>query len=282
MRNFSILFLFVILTSCGSQIKIDKNGLVEGQQSLKITTSSATYIYQTEAGGFSNIIDINGTDWVQFHKSDEAQYPTSAAADYRGLPNLVYLSEDGGCGHPGFEKMTTEIVAPNQIQSTSKSGLWEWTWTFYENYAELNVLKTDPNTPYWFLYEGPIAGQFSPKTHYWGTNEDTAPRTDQADLIKDQRIVGDWDLAYFGDTQYDHSFWVHQVTPDTVSDLISYMGNTLEGNSSSDGMVVFGFGRKARAVPQLSGNLTFRIGFHSKITNTTEHQGLLDYLSGLK
>lgn len=264
-----------LLSSCRSDILISENGLSEGQAAFKIETPTATYIYQKEAGGFSSILDSNGTDWIQFHKSDTARYPFSAQADYRGLPNLVYLSDDGGCGHPGFDKMTSKVEAPNQIRSTSKSGLWEWTWTFYDDYAELSILKTDPQTPYWFLYEGPIAGGFSPKTHYWGTNEDNEPRIDQADLINDTRISGNWNLAYFGDTNYDLSFWVQQVTPDTISDLFSYMGSSLSGNDSGDGMAVFGFGRKARAVPQITGEHTFRIGFHNAIKSKEDHESFL-------
>lgn len=270
------LLSILLLSSCGSNIQISDGGLSEGQATFKIETPTATYIYQTEAGGFSSILDANGTDWVQFHKSVKEEYPFSAQADYRGLPNMVYVGDDGGAGHPGFDKMTSEIVAPNQIKSISKSGLWEWTWTFYDTYAELNVLKTEPEAPYWFLYEGPIAGQFAPDTHYWGTNADTEPRTDKADLIKDTRISGSWNLAYFGDANYDRSFWVHQVTPDQVSDLLSYMGSTLDGNTSENGMVVFGFGRKARAVPQLTGLNTFRIGFHKAIRSKEDHEGFLD------
>ncbi|MGB3619105.1 MAG: hypothetical protein WBA12_13385, partial [Catalinimonas sp.] len=159
------------LTGCtAAPVRIGDGMVSEGQESFKIETPGATYVYQRAAGGFSSIIDGAGTDWVQFRKTAAATYPASAASDYRGLPNLVYKSDDGGCGHPGFRKMRSERMGENQIRSESNSGAWAWTWTFREAFAELQVERVDTAHPYWFLYEGPMAGTFSPATHYWGTD----------------------------------------------------------------------------------------------------------------
>jgi hypothetical protein len=274
----------LILLSCTActQVKISEGVFSEGQQCFKIETPGATYLYQKDAGGFSNIFDHDGTDWVQFHKSEEAKYPASAASDYRGLPNLVFRSEDAGCGHPGFDKMTSEIIAPNQIRSTSKSGKWQWSWTFHETFAEMEIEKTDPDHTYWFLYEGPIAGRFSPVTHYWGTDI-SGPLDIKPDLVKGPELYDNWQTVYFSDRNYNQVFFVHQMQPDTLKDLYTYMGNDIKsGNQSADGMVVFGFGRDQGAQPLMNELQKFRIGFHrGQITNLEQHQQLIKQINNL-
>jgi len=254
----------------------------QGQECFKIETPTATYLYQKTAGGFSNIYDQSGIDWVQFHKTEEAKYPASAASDYRGLPNLVFRSDDGGCGHPGFQKMTSEKVAPTQIRSTSNSGRWQWTWTFYPNFAELEVEKTDPEHAYWFLYEGPIAGRFSPGTHYWGTNV-SGPLDTKPDLVKGPELYDHWQTVYFGDQQAKEVFFLHQLQSDDLVDLYTYMGNDKElGNDSPDGMVVFGFGRDKGAQPLMTSNQKFRIGFYQQpISNQEEHEKIIKHINEL-
>ncbi len=267
MINYNLTFLLklclsFLLLACHSQITITDGEMSEGQECFKITTSSATYIYQKEAGGFSNIYDAAGTDWVQFHKTDTAGFPHSSASDFRGLPNLVYKSDDGGCGHPGFDKMTSEQISENQIRSTSKSGEWQWTWTFYDKYAELYIEKADPDHAYWFLYEGPIAGKFSPSTHYWGTDS-YGQMAVQPDLVHGSDIYEYWQTVYFGNRGYDKTFFIKQMEPDKYQDMYAYLGNTPNGNTSPDGMVVFGFGRKKGAIPQLTDKQRFIIGFYN-------------------
>ncbi|GJM29002.1 MAG: hypothetical protein DHS20C17_16370 [Cyclobacteriaceae bacterium] len=276
------LALFFWGCSAGAQVKISDGVISEGQECFKIETPNATYLYQKTAGGFCNMLDRQGTDWIQFHKTDEAKYPTSAAADYRGLPNLVFGSEDGGCGHPGFQKMTSEKVFPNQIRSVSNSGKWQWIWTFHDNFAEMEIEKSDPDQAYWFLYEGPIAGQFSPDTHYWGTDV-TGPLDAKPDLVIGTEMYGNWQTAYFGDADHASVFFVHQMKPDTLKDLYTYMGDDINlGNESPDGMVVFGFGRDQGAQPLMTIPQKFRIGYHQgKISNAEEHKQLINYIKNL-
>jgi hypothetical protein len=275
-------FVLLLSSACQAQVSITDGVISEGQQCFRIETPSATYLYQKEAGGFSNILDRNGTDWIQFHKSREASYPASAASDYRGLPNLVFRSDDGGAGHPGFDKMTSEIVAPNQIRSRSHSGKWQWNWTFYEKFAELSVVKIDTTHAYWFLYEGPIAGKFSPSTHYWGTDS-AGPLTAQPDLVKGPQHYAHWQTVYFGDTGDDQVFFVHQTEQDTLRDLYTYMGNSAAGNEAEDGMVVFGFGRAPGATPLIRQPQKFRIGFYpGRVAHAGHHLEIIRYIEQLK
>ena len=279
----NLYFTMWLLTclSCSAQVEITDDAISEGQACFRIETSTATYLYQKEAGGFSNIYDRHGTDWVQFNKLKEAAFPASAAADYRGLPNMVYKSADGGAGHPGFDKMISELISDNQIRSTSKSGKWQWSWTFYDDYAELSVEKVDPVHAYWFLYEGPIAGKFSPTTHYWGTDV-SGPQTKQPDLYKGPEYSGSWHTVYFGDSNYQQTFFVNQLKPDSLDDHYTYLGNSDDGNDSEDGMVVFGFGRAPKATPLLTKPHKFRIGFYNcNIQNPEDHQAILKYINEL-
>ena len=275
------IFLLFICCSCSAQVRISDDAISEGQQCFRIETPTAVYLYQKEAGGFSNIHDSNGTDWIQFRKTSEAAYPRSAASDYRGLPNLVFRSDDGGAGHPGFDKMTTEMVAPHRIRSVSNSGKWQWSWTFYAKFAELSVEKIDTAHAYWFLYEGPIAGNFSPQTHVWGSDI-SGPSHEQPDLVKGPELYGHWQTVYFGDRNYDQTFFVQQMEQDTLRDLYTYMGNSKDGNDAHDGMVVFGFGRAEGATPLITTPLRFRIGFYNgMIEDRGDHQEILQYVEKL-
>ncbi len=276
------IFIVLLGAACQAQVTIKDGVFSEGQECFRIETPTATFLYQKEAGGFSNIMDADGNDWIQFHQSEKAAYPASAASDYRGLPNLVFRSDDGGAGHPGFSKMTSEKISPNQIKSVSNSGKWRWTWTFYDDFAELSVEKTDPAHAYWFLYEGPIAGEFSPATHLWGTDI-AGPSREQPDLVKGPERYGHWHTVYFGDSNYDRTFFVRQMEQDTLRDLYTYMGNSTAGNNSKDGMVVFGFGRAPGATPLIQKPHRFRIGFYDgRVADHDQHVQIIKYIERLK
>jgi hypothetical protein len=101
----------------------------EGQECFEIMLENATLYYQKEAGGFSSIIDTEGNDWIGFRLDSIKQYPLNAASEYRGLPNLVFRSDDSGAGHPGFSQCKSILISDNQIKTVTNSGKWEWTWT---------------------------------------------------------------------------------------------------------------------------------------------------------
>lgn len=284
MKVLGMIFFFLcswpMVTTAQVQIR---EANVNDEEVFEIRTPSATYIYQKTAGGFSNIYDKNGTDWIQYNENVEEGFPQSAAAHYRGLPNLVYKGIDGGVGHPGFEKVISEQISEHQIRSNSLSGLWQWTWDFYEDHARMTLEKMDSTRAYWFLYEGPSGGKFSPNTHYWGTNVN-GPRKDKPDLIQNNEIYEQWQTVYFGDASVNHVFWVHQVERDTLRDLYTYMGNDQKlSNDAKDGMVVFGFGRDLQATPLLRQKHQFLIGFYPmKIVSNKDHQQVLQFINRLK
>jgi hypothetical protein len=236
----------------GSAVKIIE-GEYEGRPQFIVRTESATWYYDRAGGGISRLIDRSGRDWVGFSKSPLSEFPRSAAAGYRGLGNLVYGADnpDAGAGHPGFDKCESEVAAPGVIRTRSKSGRWAWTWTFFPDRAVFAMEQADEQRPWWFLYEGPVAGSFSPARQFWGTS-DGGPYRDIPD-IGSQRF-GQWQWAYFGDVEVPRVLFVAQHAPDELADTFWYLGSSEGGAASApDGMVVFGFGRGPGTRPLFRG-----------------------------
>jgi hypothetical protein len=255
-------------------------GTYENRDHFMVHTETATYYYDIAGGGFSRIIDRYGNDWVSYKTEPWNQYPASAASAYRGLPNLVFKSDvDGGAGHPGHDKVTSEVVSENKIRTNTKSGAWEWEWTFNDDHAVLEVLKTDGESPYWFLYEGTPGGDYSPEKYSFGTSEG-GPNNDIPDFYKGDISFGNFDWAYFNKNSTDATFYVAQVTGDQEIDMMSYLGNSDQGAESEDGMTVFGFGRGKDTEPLLTGKNTFVIGITDfAVTSEEGHQkiaGIID------
>lgn len=244
----------------------------EGQECYEIRMKNATLYYQKTAGGFSSIIDKDGKDWIGFRKDSIQGYPQNAASEFRGLPNLVFRSDDDGAGHPGFNRCTSTLISRNKIKTVSNSGKWEWTWTFYSDYARLMVEKVDPDHSYWFLYEGTPGGKYSPHSQYWGTDKG-GPNKNIPDYFFNNAVYDNWRWIYFGEESVDRVFYILHEQSDQLTDTFSYLGNTSEGVISPDGMVVFGFGRDkgAKSLHQDRGQ-TFLMGFEETgITSIEDH-----------
>ena len=233
----------------------------QGIPSLKIETPSTTYVYDKAGGGFISMIDKNGNDWISFKNVDYPP-PGNAASQYRGIPNLGIGGDDNDAGHPGFDKCVTKVIAPNVIETTTKTGNWKFRWAFYDTFAKFTMVKTFPGAPYWFLYEGTPAGKYDPEKMYWGNNLD-GKRVDFPDLLDNTGIYNNLNWVYVGQKGYPRILYLRQVQPDDKADLFSYMGNTPGGSKKSpDGMVCFGFGRAHGTKPVLlNENLEFVIGF---------------------
>ncbi len=278
----SIPVLTFLIASCHhGRIKTIDNVWAQGQDSYQVNTGQVVYLYQKEAGAFSSVIDREGIDWVQF-KVDIPSYPASASASYRGIPNLVFGSEDHGTGHPGFKRCSSRWNDPCTIRTVSNSGKWEWTWEFHKDYAVMNIEKSDPGQPFWFLYEGPAGGAFQPHRQYWGTDRG-GPWKDIPDYFLGQSISDQFQWFYFGDENIDRVMFIAQVEPDRHSDLFAYLGNSTSGVISPDGMIVAGFGRDKNAKPLLTGQgFKFIIGFfEEKIISPEIHARLSRHIQGL-
>ena len=261
----------MLMFSCNS-ISIEDESYEE-RPHFKIETKTATYFFDKAGGGLSRAIDADGIDWINYKGDPHAVVPSGASSCYRGIPNMVYRYEDGGAGHPGFDQCISEKADENTIRTQSKSGKWQWAWTFFDDHARLTIEKTDPDRTYWFLYEGPVAGGFDPARKYWGTDLG-GPRSETPSLNRGENIVGNWQWVYFGDNETDRIFYVAQQPKDTLNDFFAYMGDTKEGNSSPDGMIVFGFSRdKGTKALETKTGVTYVIGFlERKVTSAEDHE----------
>ncbi len=274
---------FFVINGLSAQVTIEEINY-QDRSHFKITTPSITYLFDRAGGGFSSIIDKQGLDWISYKKdSSVATYPKSGGGQYRGLPNAVFGNEDGGCGHPGFDKAISEKTSNNVITTKSKSGLWEWTWTFYKDYAVWNVTKTDPDYFYWLLYEGTVGGNWNNLTDkYWGSSNVMSGKI--TDFYKNQSIYEPTKFQYFGDKTVNRIFYIVQKDIDELEDIVGWLGNKPEGMEfSPDGMVVAGLGRSKKGKPSMTKPNTFRIGFIEKqIITEKEYNKLKKSLNSVK
>lgn len=278
-----IIAAFAVAFSSGSLRAVDiSETSYEGRPHFKIVTESATWFYDKAGGGFSRLIDRDGRDWIAFKKQPLREFPASAAAGYRGMPNCVFRSADAGAGHPGFDRCESAQVDAHSLRTISQSGRWQWTWHFYETHARMVVERVDSNHAYWFLYEGPIAGKWSPSTHYFGSNRG-GPRREQPDDKNVKAIHEHWDWMYCGDDGSPRVLFAHQSASDDLTETYYYLGSTPQGLESPDGMVVFGFGRGPGAQPLLKeSGREFIVGFLEKrIKTAADHQALAEDIESL-
>lgn len=231
----------------------------KGTDHFKVETQNATWYIEKMSGGCSSIIDESGRDWINFKKTGDNPPLMSADSDFRGLPNLVFREPGDGIGHPGFNNCSTTQTGVNELLVISNDSKWQFRWIFHGRHAELKVEKADESRNYWFLYEGPSGGKFSPGTHYWGNSADGL-RTNTPSIYKDPQS-GNWQWAFFGDRTIGNALFVAQIENDSLSDFFAYMGNDPQKqNLSDDGMNVFGFGRNKDTQPVLAGENHFYIG----------------------
>ncbi len=271
----ALIFAITVLISFACQSQKKKNTAItevhhQNLPHFKVETPNATYLINKESGGAASIIDMEGVDWIKHSKTFEGKTTNGADSEWRGLPNLVHREADNGVGHPvGVGLCTTVQKSANQLYVTSNSGLWEFSWTFEKDHAVISVEKNDPSRNYWFLFEGPVAGKFSPATHYWGNSVDGIS-FEQPD-IKKEPYNGKWQWAYFGDKSANRSFFVSMSEKDTLTDFFAYMGNVnREGIGSADGMNVFGFGRSREVQPLMNVKNKFIFGFYDKKLDVEE------------
>lgn len=265
-------FLFVLtLVSCTKKNKKKNTAnlklnitevIYEGKPHFVIKTKSITWYFDKQGGGFSRMIDNEGNDWISFSREPWDEYPASSASSFRGIPNLVFKGDDGGAGHPGHEKCNSEIDG-NKILTTSNSGLWTWTWEFFDDYAQFEILNADPNQAYWFLYEGTPGGNYDPKNMYFGASKIESTNK-LPDFYKGSNLFDNVRWIYCGNQKSKNTFYMVQMMPDEKTDIIGFLGNTADGINSPDGMTVFGFGRDKNGNPLLTGNQKFVVGLYPK------------------
>ena len=277
-----LIIALIYLSACQKTEPVSMTDTVaHGQPAFRIGTAHGVYIYQKEAGGFSSLMDASDKDWIGFKPDSLSAYPNSAAGSYRGLPNLVFGGEDDGAGHPGFDRCMSEKVGENMIRTTATSGNWQWSWTFHEKYALLDIEKIDTARQYWFLYEGTVGGRYQPQFHYWGTDKG-GPFNEKPDHYLGNEITDRWQWIYLGDEKSPYVLFLAQAEPDQHPDTFSFLGNAADGIISPDGMAVVGFGRDKGAVPLLNRPEKFLVGlYEGQVRNTDDHRKIKEYLEAL-
>ncbi|MBD3418553.1 MAG: hypothetical protein GF398_00400 [Chitinivibrionales bacterium] len=218
--------------SCLHALTVE-NTTDQGQDAWKITTQSATYFFQKEAGGFSSLLDKQGNDWIGFRPSTGGLQGQDSR--YRGIPNLVH---PGDVFHPGYTHVSSAITSQSSsevvIESISKDDKWKTEWSIYETMATLKVLKRDPSRFYWFLYEGTPGGIFAHDEDWWMSVAQTTKKLCTHDHVGD--LPGrEW--ICFGDGAHDRVLLLVHHEDDEFDDKFYAM------NGPQGGMTVFGFGR---------------------------------------
>jgi hypothetical protein len=138
---------------------------------------------------------------------------------------------------------------------------WEFQYTFYNRYVELQVLSTPKaERNYWVLYEGIPGGRYDPENSVWGT--DNGLQTTKPDYLKGEEVYGFWKWVFFGHPDNNQTLFIVQKRNDNLKDTFGYLGNSEKGLKAADGMIVFGFGRDKKATPLLNRNNIFYIGFY--------------------
>jgi hypothetical protein len=276
MKILYLLALSLITLSCASDLSMEET-FYEERPHFLVRTAALDYYYDIQGGGFSRIIDKEGNDWINFRMEPWGSYPASAASSFRGLPNLVFQQADDGAGHPGHDKCSSQVKS-RRIVTESQSGLWKWSWEFHDSYAILDIIKTDPERSYWFLYEGTPGGSFNPDYNYFGSNKG-GPYRASYDYFKGDIYRDHFHWIYAGASNAAGTFFMIQEQGDELKDMISYLGNTVDGMDSPDGMTVFGFGREKEATPLLQGSQRFIIGIYpEKIQDKPDHIKLRNYI----
>lgn len=246
------------------------DGQYQGRSHFVVKTPAATYWLDRLSGGLSRLIDRDGNDWIAFKKEPWDKYPAAAASSFRGMPNLLFGGDDGGFGHPGWDRASSKMIDDQTILCTSDDGKWQLEWTFTSTDARLAIQTDLPDRLYWFLYEGPVAGRWSPQQQYFAS-EVMPPTSQPRDYYAGQRIATSYRWGYVGDRSANRVLAVGHETATDAINTYSHLGNAMDGLDSSDGMVVWGFGRGAEGIdPLLSGDHSFRIKLLERPGETKE------------
>jgi hypothetical protein len=189
---------------------------------------------------------------------------------------MVFQEADDGAGHPGHDKCRSWIE-DHKVVTESNSGVWKWSWEFFDDHALLQVLSADTDRAYWFLYEGTPGGRFEPENTYFGTSI-SGPEPLTFDYDKGDIYRGAFQWIYTGNILANRTFYIVHCQKDTLPDMVSLLGNTAEGLDSPEGMTVFGFGRGEGVTRYLEGRQGFVIGIYPKnIEDPTDHLEISEF-----
>ncbi|AXV05999.1 hypothetical protein DVS28_a1300 [Euzebya pacifica] len=235
-------------TAVADQVEVATAVVDEGLPAMSITTRTATWWYQTEAGGFSSLVGPTGADWISWSTA------SGASGQYRGIPNLVYPA---GWFHPGATGHTTTLEVDGPLRTTfattSPDGLWAMQWDVFPTRAVGTVVEHDAN--YWFLYEGTPGGAVEADSDFYALSDGaSSPLTGS---FSSDIAAPEW--VQFGDPVVDRSLFLIHHDDDAATD--SYY-------TLADEMTVFGFGRSGLSRHMGGNDRRFTVG----ILDTADQQ----------
>lgn len=213
-----------------------------------ISTATATYYLEKQGGGLSSMLDVDGIDWLGFHKE-----PGSAhKGEYRGFPNAIH-NQDGNYFHAlnaGTElsNSVVEIESDDHIRIvfTSQNKKWEGRWDFHSDRCDFTMTRVSPGYKYWILYEGVPGGDMDGNDFWYSSANDQSQPIDQTytgDLPSPEWIA-------FGDPKSPRMIYLTHHEDDDQPD----------GYLNRADMTVFGYGRLEKE-KYLDTPQTFSIGF---------------------
>lgn len=236
-----------------------------GDSAYIISTDIATYFLEKQGGGLSSMLDIDGVDWLGFHKREGSGWK----GEYRGFPNSIHR-QDGSYFHamnagtdPATSKVTIQTAQHIQIVFTSQNGLWEGQWDFYPDRCDFTMTKVSEGFNYWVLYEGVPNGEINETDYWFGSLDDQIREIHEpfsGDLPAPEWIA-------FGDSKVSRVIYVLQHEDDDFLDEY-YMRPY---------MTVFGFGRND-GNKYFDAPKTFSIGFVESTDYATVEQTIQQVL----
>jgi hypothetical protein len=240
--------------NAGSQKAISVESVqAHGTENWKIQTPGATYLFDKTGGGFTELRDAQGRNWIR--------YENEPKLEWRGIPNIQiyapgnpeYDSRFTGVFHPGYGDVASEIVyhGPLKVSIRSKAkehGDWQTDWDIFPNYARCAVSGGNKDG-FAFLYEGVPGGKdWNPATAYTVRSDGvkkpfTEPWT--------QDLSPEW--VCFGDERYqDHTLFMAYHNDDNIP----------EKTKLHDYLTVFGFAREqVPGIKSIWGPEYFTLGF---------------------
>jgi hypothetical protein len=247
------------------------------QAAVSVAGSGCSFVYQLDAGGVSHLFDPTGADWIRFAPG-EPSVPGGAAHIFRGLPNMVHPDN---IGHPGHAHCRT-TAEDGALLTKSRDGLWGWRVEMRGRWLVFDVHTVPEDRRYWFLYEGPPAGQYTPAEIVWGTNMGEGGALPEIRAGRDSMTYPTVRWAYVGLRGHPWLLVIAAHGDPAPSMLCRMNADDLEPEPAN-GMVVFGLGRGPKTSSLLRGPRTFAAGFIQAAGDHAARAGRIESeLAGLR
>jgi hypothetical protein len=210
-------------------VRLERIGDYQGEDTWRISTPHATYLYHHQSGGFAGMLDRDGKDWISYRPGNKEK------GEYRGIPNIA--PPDFHPGRPAGKKpgrVLAEGPLRLRIRAETEDGKWAKDWDIFPTHARMTLFRKGAE-PYWILYEGTPGGEFT-VDDYWV--DSSGKHYDSRSYPQSQKWNGElpspqW--VYFADPREPRVLYLARHEYSTDVNEYWHFGD--------GGMTVFGFGR---------------------------------------